>query len=297
MIITAASLNALRTGFSAAFANGLGQHESQQARIATTVPSTTKSNTYGWLGKVPNMREWLGPRVIQNLAEHDYTIKNKPFEMTLGVDRDEIEDDEFGVYNPMFTEMGLSTAAHPDQLVFGALKGGFDAICYDGQNFFDTDHPVLDEDGAETTVSNMTAGASTPWFLLSTKRALKPIIFQERKKPEFVAKTAVTDENVFNLKTFVYGVDGRYNVGYGFWQMAHGSKAALNPTNYSAARTAMMSLKGDHGRPLGIVPDLLVVPPTLEGAANKIVKNALAAGGETNEWAGTAEVLVAPWLA
>ena len=31
---------------------------------------------------------------------------------------------------------------------------------------------------------------------------------------------------------------------------------------------------GDFGTPLGLVPNLLIVPPSLEAAANKIVKNA-----------------------
>ena len=35
----------------------------------------------------------------------------------------------------------------------------------------------------------------------------------------------------------------------------------------------------------------------LESAALKIVNSELGANGESNEWKGTAEVLVAPWLA
>ena len=62
-----------------------------------------------------------------------------------------------------------------------------------------------------------------------------------------------------------------------------------------------MGMKGDYGRPLGILSGgakpLLVVPPSLESAARKLIDNQLASGGETNEWAGTAEVLVVPWLA
>ncbi|MBC7336983.1 MAG: Mu-like prophage major head subunit gpT family protein, partial [Clostridia bacterium] len=71
----------------------------------------------------------------------------------------------------------------------------------------------------------------------------------------------------------------------------------LDAAAYEAARGVLMGMKGDYGRPLGLRPNLLVVPPSLEGAANKIVKNALTTGGATNEWAGTAEVLVVPWLA
>ena len=44
------------------------------------------------------------------------------------------------------------------------------------------------------------------------------------------------------------------------------------------------------------MPSLLVVPPSLEGAANEIVQSKLVNGGETNKWAGTAKVMVSPWL-
>jgi phage major head subunit gpT-like protein len=56
-------------------------------------------------------------------------------------------------------------------------------------------------------------------------------------------------------------------------------------------------MKGDYGRPLGIKPTHLIVPPTLESAGRKILNSELGTGGETNEWKGTAELAVVPWLA
>ncbi len=78
--------------------------------------------------------------------------------------------------------------------------------------------------------------------------------------------------------------------------MAWGSKQTLDAASYEAARVAITSMKGDYGKPLGLVPDLIVVPPSLEGAANEIVQSRLVNGGETNKWAGTAQVLMSPWL-
>jgi phage major head subunit gpT-like protein len=40
-----------------------------------------------------------------------------------------------------------------------------------------------------------------------------------------------------------------------------------------------------------------VVPPSLEGAARKLLLAETKANGETNEWQGSAELLVVPWLA
>ena len=298
MIINKGNLTTLFVAFKAAFAAGLGQAPSQYDRIATTVPSSTSAEEYGWLGAFPNMREWLGDRVVNGMATHGYTIRNKSFEMTVGVPRPAIEDDQYGIYTPMMTEMGRAAAAHPDQLVFTLLKNGPSTLCYDGQNFFDTDHPVIAADGSVTTQANWdnNSGSGTAWYLLDTSRALKPIIFQSRKKPNFVAKTGETDDNVFDRNEYVYGVDSRCNVGFGFWQLAYGSRKTLDETNLIAAFTAMSERLGDHGRPLGIKATKLVVPPSLEFAARKLVNATTLANGADNVLKGLVEVEVSPWL-
>lgn len=296
MDINASTLASLRVGFNALFSDFRDQAPSQFARIATVVPATTKEVKYGWLGKFPSVREWIGPRLVHKLSQTGYSILEKPLELTVGVDRDDIETDNLGVYSPMFQEMGLATGCKWDEMAYGMLPLGFTTECYDGQFFFDSDHPVTAADGSVSTVSNFQSGAGPAWYLLCTRRALKPIILQRRKDFSFVSLDRETDPNVFHNKEFVYGSDARGNAGFGFWQMAFGSKATLNADNYAAARAAIMGLTGDGGRPLGLVPDLLVVSAANEGKSRKLLMNDNASGGETNEWKGTAELLVSPWL-
>lgn len=301
MLINAATLNALRAGFKTTFQGGLSQASKMHERVSTIVGASTKEVKYGWLGKVPNVREWVGPRALQNLMQHDYAITEKPWELTISVDKDDIETDNLGIYTPMFQEMGQSTGGHWDQLVYNLLKAGFSTPCYDGQYYFDTDHPVLDASGAVTSVANTDGGSGAPWFLIDVSRALKPIILQKRKDFDFVAMDDPKDPSVFMNKEFIYGSDARGNVGFGFWQFAWGSKQTLDATRYKAGRAALQGMKGDHGRPLGLLTGatkpLLLVDPTNESNALKLVNSEYAAGGETNEWKGTAEVLVCPWLA
>lgn len=297
MLVNAANLDNLRVGFKTSFQAGLGITSSLYTHVATVVPASTKKVTYGWLGKVPGVREWIGTRAVQNLAQHDYSITEKPWELTLGVDRDDIETDNLGMYTPMFTAMGESTGAKWDELVWPMLTNGFATDCYDGQPFFDAEHPVLDAAGATTLVANTDGGSGTPWFLLDLSRSLKPIILQKRKDFEFVAKDQLTDDNVFNNKEFVYGADARGNVGYGFWQFAWGSQQTLDAAHFKTAMGALEGMKGDYGRPLGLRNFTLVVPPSLRENGQKIVKSENASGGETNPWKGTAELLVVPWLA
>jgi phage major head subunit gpT-like protein len=297
MIINSGSLAILFRAFNAAFQRGFAGVAPMWSKIATLVPSTTGTEDYGWLGQIPGMREWLGDRQIHNLSQHDYSIKNKKFELTVGVPRDKVEDDQYGVYAPMMEMLGQSANEHPDQLIFALLAAGFATPCYDGQYFFDTDHPVTQADGTVASVSNLQAGAGAPWFLLDTRRPLKPLILQMRKRPEFVRKDDAKDDNVFNRNELVYGVDDRKNVGFGFWQMAIGSKATLDATNFDLGISAMGAFKGDHGKPLGAMPNLLVVGPSNRAAAKLVVEAEHLASGASNTNFKAVEVLVVPWLA
>lgn len=291
MIINQSNLHGLTTAYSAAFNKTLGETQTHYKEIATEVPSSTAENTYAWLGQMSGMREWIGEREIQHMSEYGYTIRNKKFERTQGVPREAIEDDQYGVYTPMFSMMGEEAALHPDELVFELLASGFTALCYDNKAFFSEEHKsgdtVFSNKGeaplsAEAFLAARTAvmsyrgdkgralnivpnllvvspknevkakeileaelinGTSNPtkglakllvatqlagkhedkWFLLSTNKFLKPLIYQKRKPIKFTMMTKDTDMNVFMADEFLYGADCRDNVGFGFWQMAYGS--------------------------------------------------------------------------
>ena len=300
-VITAAILQALNAGVKKNFQDGYAQMRAAAfwEQVATLVPSTTASNTYGWLGDFPKLREWVGDRVVKDIKEAGYSISNKLYEATLGVQRTQIEDDQYGHYSPIAKSMGQEAAQHPDRLLQTLITGAGASLCYDGQYFFDTDHPVAaneDGTGAVTSVSNMVAGASAPWYLLDCSKVLKPFIFQERTKPELEMKfDPSTSDSVFKSDRFEWGIRYRCNVGFGFWQLARKSQATLDAAAFTAGRQAMRELKGDGGRPLGIVPNILMVPPSLEAAADAIVNVRTLAGGGDNPNFGKAKVVVMDW--
>lgn len=298
-VVTPALLTSLRTGMASIFQDSLRATPTHWASVATLVPSSTASNTYGWLGQFPKLREWVGARVVKDMAAAGYTLTNKLYEGTVSIARTDIEDDNIGIYKPMMQEVGRATATHPDELVFALLAAGHSTLCFDGQNFFDTDHPVypnVDGTGTAATVSNVVGGAGPAWYLLDTSRPLKPLIFQERTKPEMEAMTAANDEVVFNSDTYRYGVRYRCNAGFGFWQMAFKSRAALDGASFAAARLAMETFTADGGRPLGITPTLLVVPPALRSQAEELLLAMQKANGASNTNYKAVELLVTPWV-
>ena len=293
MVINQSNLRGIFSGFNALFNKGFESMEAQYTKVAMIVPSSSRDETYGWLGQFPSLREWVGEREIQNLSANGYTIKNKDFELTVGVPRNDIMDDKIGLYAPLIQNMGESAKIHPDTIVFALLARGFEEKCYDGTNFFSKNHPLKKEDktvqsnmgtrklsadsfaeaksammtlksekgqnlkivpdllvvapqneakAREILFADMILGSTNvnkgtcdllvspdlsdhgdQWYLLSTKRSVRPLVFQDREKPRFTSKTSDTDDNVFFQNEYLYGVNARYNAGYGLWQLAFGS--------------------------------------------------------------------------
>lgn len=237
MRVTSAAIEAVRKTFSLVYQQGYDSVAPWAPRVAISVPSSNKSNVYGFLAKLPTMREWVGDRVLHNVAEHDFTVDNKDYELTIEVDRNDIEDDNFGVHTPKVEMMGMAARKQFDYLLVSLLQGGQSSLCYDGQNFFDTDHPTSKFDAATGSQRN-------------------------------------------------YYASGR----------------ALSYDNYVAMRAEMMGYLGEDGKPLAVMPNLLIVPPQLEASARLIVQGAFLpnSGGtapQDNVMRGTAEVMVVPELA
>ena len=294
MIVNSGNLTILYRAFNAAFREGFGQAPADHMICTLDVPSTTRTEEYGWLGQAPSLREWLGERTLRGISEHGYSIRNKKWESTIEVARDDIEDDRYGVYNPLFQELGRSSAAHPCELLFALLKAGFSTTCYDGQYFFDTDHPV---DGASVRNTDASAGNGPAWFLMDCSRMIKPLIFQRRRDYRLQAMDMLSDEHVFTYDNFRYGVDARCNVGFGLWQLAWGSMQSLSAGNYELARESLLAMKGDEGRPMGVMPTHLFVPPSLEKQGLELLNAERLANGATNVYRNTATLVVSPWLA
>lgn len=136
------------------FNNAFSAAPSVWQRIAMKVPSTTGQNDYAWLSKFPRMRKWIGEKVVKQLEGAKYVIKNDDWEATVEIDRNDIEDDNLGIYGPQAQMAGESAKQLPDEIVFALVNGAFTTPCYDGQNFIDTDHPVRGDDGNIASVSN-----------------------------------------------------------------------------------------------------------------------------------------------
>ncbi len=305
MLINKGNLEQIFINLKTTFHKAFDAAPSAWAEIAMEVPSTGKENDYSWLSNFPKMREWIGDKVVKSLEAYQYVIRNKRFEATVEVQRDDVEDDALGIYLPQAQGAGESAKQWPDELIADACNGAFVNPCYDGQYYIDTDHPVGDGNGGVASVSNRltvalsaatqaaaiaSLGAAetmmmkfkddegrplnvvpnilmvppalasvanilyandqlndgqpnpykgkykvrvdprltsdTAWFLLCTTKAVKPFVYQPRKKPVFVSQTDMSSDDVFMRGKWKFGAEARGNAGYGFWQLCVGSTGA-----------------------------------------------------------------------
>jgi len=229
--LTAVFIN-LKTTFNKAFEGAPSTWE----KTTMKVPSGSSQNDYSWLSRFPKMRKWLGSKVLKALSAFKYTVVNDDYEATVVVHRNDLEDDNIGIYGPMAQEAGFSSKQLPDEIDADLKNGAFANECYDGQYFYDTDHPVGDGEGGSSSYSNL----STAVLSAATQ--------------------------------------------------------ALVLASYGAARTAIMKVTDDEGRPLALVPNLLEVPPALEATARMIAYSDKLADDTPNPYKGTCEVLVNPRL-
>lgn len=308
MLITPQSLADIYTGYQSAYNVGFDGCPSSYKTLAMDVTSNTGGEKYPFMNAVPQLREWLGDRIIKNLQAQAFTIENKDFESTIAVPINKIEDDQYGVFGPMFTMMGQNAKQHPDRIVYDVWSKGKTAICYDGQPFFSATHPIETEKGP-IVVSNYQTGSGPSWFLIDSSRPIKPMVFQTRKPYQFLSITNPQDHHVFMKGEYLYVVNARVNAGFALWQLAACSDADLTHDNYAALRAQMIGIRKENGDKMGVIPTHLVVPAELEAKARQVVKNetriiTIEAGSPavpqsvpiSNEWAGTAEMIMTPWL-
>ncbi|EFA27854.1 cytochrome c-552, partial [Haemophilus influenzae HK1212] len=171
------------------------------------VSSNTKVNTYGFLGQFPKMVEWVNKRQRKAMQAQGTSIENKLYESTVGIPRTDIEDDQVGLFRPMVQQAAQSAAELPDDLVFGLLKAGKTTLCYDGQNYFDTDHPVFDNvdgTGSSKEQSNLTTGTKDgvpTFYLFDTTNAIKPLIIVNAFKKSLIVAASFASLSLFNSAT------------------------------------------------------------------------------------------------
>ena len=138
---------------------------------AMEIPSMSRSTMHAWLGDQAGVREWAGPRIAKGMSTRTWEVVNRKWELTYGFERDQIDDDLSGLVAAAVVNargQGAKWAKHEDLHIAQVLEAGLTALCWDGQFFFDTDHPT-DIDGIVAgTYSNFLAATALTFANFNT---------------------------------------------------------------------------------------------------------------------------------
>lgn len=152
MDINRGTLNDLFTGFKAALREGLGMANLPADPIATSVPSSTAIEKYPFLFLLSTMRQWFGPRFVQNVEGKVLEVENDDYEHTVGVPGNDIEDDQLGMYSMLMRKMGQDAGNLWGRLAINAYIANGNWL--DGSAFFLTNRKFGDQ-----TINNKTTSA------------------------------------------------------------------------------------------------------------------------------------------
>lgn len=150
-VTNASTLIGIQKSFNVLYLDAFSKYSPVYPKVAMTVSSDGADMNHQWLGRVPQMREWIGAKVITEMRGVDWYVKNLPYEMTVSVKKFDIEDDKLGIYRPMVQQLGQRAATNTDKLLSDARVKGAATLCYDGQFFYDTDH-AEGQSGAQSNV-------------------------------------------------------------------------------------------------------------------------------------------------
>ena len=124
-------------------------------KISTVIKSSSDTENYSWLTESPTVREFVGEREIKALSENTYSLQNKTWEATLGIDRSVLEDDKYGQIRLRVEDLAMNVSRHKNKLVFETLVSGANTKCFDGQNFFSATHKYQGKGVYSSNQSNL----------------------------------------------------------------------------------------------------------------------------------------------
>lgn len=140
MELTHADLVGFRTRWETMFNQAFALAEPQIEKIALQVNSgRVEQVVHRWMAGIPGMREFTDTRVINNLETNGQTVRNRKWEDTVAIKREDLERDQYGVYDPMVARLGQIAKLHRDELGFGLLSDMLTdptITAYDGIAFY-----------------------------------------------------------------------------------------------------------------------------------------------------------------
>ena len=141
MEITLGNLETVFTGLKATFTEAVQSTEDERIRrLMEAVPSTSRSEDYPTSTLLGDLEEVLDEVTITGIGAFVQSVPNRTFARIVEVKRNDIADDNIGVYRPGVRQLGRRAALYPLRLAVETLLSGLTDEWVDGAAVFSSDH-------------------------------------------------------------------------------------------------------------------------------------------------------------
>lgn len=139
----------------------LANPDQRVLRLFYPIQTSNPEEVLSIMKGIPQMREWVGDRLVKNLTRKQIPIEKKDWEATIGVNVDDLKFDKLDQVRAQIRLMARSYVAHFVKFAKDLMLGGFTSNAYDGQFFFDTDHVGVD--GASVSNKSTATFSAAAW--------------------------------------------------------------------------------------------------------------------------------------
>jgi phage major head subunit gpT-like protein len=208
--------------------------------------------TFGWTGLMPKARPWFGSRVLFEPAGQTYTVIPIPYELTYTIDRFTLEDSDANT-------MSIFWRMLPDM-----ARQWRRQKCYEVRD-------LLENSGIQTGTRQ------NGWDALTYFNTAHPIDFYN---------SALNPGGMFTSGTYANDFIGGQSITNGGVTTTVGG--ALTVLGFSSLLQYMCMIPGEDGEVLGVRPDVMMVPSTLQVEAMFILRSTMLAPPVYGNWSASA---------
>lgn len=188
-------------------------------RFTQVIPSTARIEHYTWMSPTPGIARYAGHRRFGKIDVVKYTVENIEFDAAFEVLRRDIEDDQTSGYEIKPKELGERARNFPSRWVLKNAALGTTLTCFDGSAFFANSHTIGTGDNLLTGSGSGSAG-TYKMMMLHHGGPLKPLIYQQRKAPEFRTDSGTPTSDMAKLVRYWIDMEGAFAFGY-WWDAIH----------------------------------------------------------------------------
>lgn len=128
-------------------------------KVSTKIMSSSRATHYYFDEMLDGFRKWIGERLVRDIKMNEFTLINDDWELTVGVDKKDLDDMQIGYAVSRAAQIGIQAAKWPDKMLITALQAGKTSLAFDGQNFFSASHPISTDKPGLGTYSNLHTAA------------------------------------------------------------------------------------------------------------------------------------------